>query len=120
MVKYNSKAILEIDVYAITLRNHQIYFHSFIISPFFHFLFSYTPDQEKILMPLIQILYLSLITTSVIGNTTSEKLFIKSRLFLQKWELKMFLLQIRKEHKYPSRTTTNERHKCFNKILHAK
>lgn len=31
MVKCNSKAILEIDVYAITLRNRQIYFYSSII-----------------------------------------------------------------------------------------
>lgn len=117
MVKNNSKAILRIDVYAITLRNHQIYFHSFIISPS-SYLYA-RPEEKK------PDAFNSYSIPVFNHDECNRKNFLhKKQTPFKEWkELKIHLLQIRKstkEHIYPSQTTTNEKHKCFNRILHAK
>lgn len=81
MLKCNSKAILEIDVYAITLRNHQIYFYSFIIvNPSTLTLPSvllwYITEEPEIkcwMEPLIHIPFLSLMTTDSCSKYEPEE-----------------------------------------------
>lgn len=101
MLKYNSKAILQIDAYAITLRNRQIYFYSFIIvSPHIHLSDKKEPDAFNSYS----------IPAAFNDDCNDEDQGTKKKFFKNLFAADSYT----KEHKYPS--PSNEQHKCLTKF----